>query len=318
MNSLHRNAPLTVEGRRRLVRQIASGRPIAHVAAEMQVSRPTATKWWRRWLAEGEAGLFDRSSRPKSAQRSTPLKIEERVLRLRRTKKLGPARIGPIVGLAPSTVYRILCRHGMNRLSWMDRPTGRVIRRIHTERPGELVHIDVKKLGRIPDGGGWRTHGRAAVSKGRHQRNRGMSYVHSAIDAHSRLAYSEIHDDEKGPTCARFWEHAKRFFADHGITIDAVLTDNHKSYLSKDFTAALDNIEHRRIRPYTPRTNGKVERFNRTLLEEWAYVRPYTSDRARTRALAKWLHTYNHHRCHTALGGQPPVSRLNNLSDQYI
>lgn len=224
----------------------------------------------------------------------------------------------PIVGLAPSTVYRILCRHGMNRLSWMDRPTGRVIRRIHTERPGELVHVDVNKLGRVPDGGGWKAHGRAAVSKGRRKRNRGMSYVHSAIDAHSRLAFSEIHDDEKGPTCAGFFERATNFFADHGITVEAVLTDNHKSYLSKDFTAALGGVEHRRIRPYTPRTNGKVERFNRTLLEEWAYVRPYSSDRARTRALAKWLHTYNHHRCHTALGGQLPVSRLNNVSGQYI
>jgi transposase InsO family protein len=317
VNSLHRNAPLTVEGRRRLVRQIAEGRVLAHVAAEMQISRATATKWWRRYLAEGEAGLLDRSSRPHRCPTRTPAKVEKAVLRLRRSKKLGPARIGPIVELAPSTVHRVLQRHGLSRLAWMDRPTGRVIRRIHTERPGELVHVDVKKLGRIPDGGGWRSRGRAATRQGRAERSRGMSYVHSAIDAHSRLAFSEILDDEKGPTCAAFWARAASFFADHGIEVKAVLTDNAKNYIGIDFTAALGTIDHRRIRPYTPRTNGKVERFNRTLLEEWAYVRPYVSDLARTRAFAKWLHTYNHHRCHTALGGLPPVSRVNNVSGHY-
>jgi transposase InsO family protein len=192
-----------------------------------------------------------------------------------------------------------------------------VIRRIHTDHPGELVHVDVKKLGRIPDGGGWRSRGREAVRAERHQRSRGMSYVHSAIDAHSRLAFSEILDDERGPTCAAFWGRAAAFFATHGITVEAVLTDNAKNYVGIDFTAALGDVEHRRIRPYTPRTNGKVERFNRTLLEEWAYVRPYVSDAARTRALAKWLHTYNHHRCHTALGGEPPVTRVNNVAGQY-
>jgi transposase InsO family protein len=284
----------------------------------MQVSRATATKWWRRYRAEGEAGLADRSSRPRRSPARTPAKVEKRVLRLRRSRKLGPARIGPIVGLAPSTVQRVLQRHGMSRLAWMDRPTGTVIRRIHTDRPGELVHVDVKKLGRIPDGGGWRVRGRDAVRGERHRRSRGMSYVHSAIDAHSRLAFSEIHSDERGPTCAAFWARAAAFFAAHGFSVEAVLTDNAKNYIGLDFTAALGGIEHRRIRPYTPRTNGKVERFNRTLLEEWAYVRPYISDAARTRALAKWLHTYNHHRCHTALGGEPPVSRVNNVPGQYI
>jgi transposase InsO family protein len=300
-----------------MVRQIAGGRVLAHVAAEMQVSRATATKWWRRYMAEGDAGLVDRSSRPHRCPNRTPAKLEKAVLRLRRSRKLGPARIGPIVELAPSTVHRVLTRHGLNRLAWMDRPTGRVIRRIHTERPGELVHVDVKKLGRIPDGGGWRGESRAATRPGREKRTRGMSYVHSAIDAYSRLAFSEVLNDEKGPTCAGFWIRAVAFFAAHGIAVDAVLTDNARNYLGFDFTAALGGIEHRRIRAYTPRTNGKVERFNRTLLEEWAYVRPYRSDRARTRALAKWLHTYNHHRCHTALGGLPPVSRVNNVSGHY-
>lgn len=315
---MHGNARLTPVGRLTLVMRIESGRPVAHVAAEMGISRPTAYKWWRRWQDEGEAGLVDRSSRPRSCPHRTSPEMEAQIAELRTTLKRGPARIGGQLGVPASTVHRVLCRLGLNRLAWIDRPTGRVIRRIHTDHPGELIHIDVKKLGRIPDGGGWRAHGRAAVRTGRDQRSRGMSYVHSAIDAYSRLAFSEIHDDEKGPTCAAFLERARAFFASHGIaTIDAVLTDNARNYLGRDFTAALDGIRHKRIRPYTPRTNGKVERFNRTLLEEWAYVRVYLSDEQRTAALDDWLHIYNHHRHHTAIGG-PPISRVNDLPGHYI
>jgi len=314
---VHGNARLTPVGRLTLVMRIESGRPVAHVAAEMGISRPTAYKWWRRWQDEGEAGLVDRSSRPRSCPHRTSPEMEAQIAELRTTLKRGPARIGGQLGVPASTVHRVLCRLGLNRLAWIDRPTGRVIRRIHTDHPGELIHIDVKKLGRIPDGGGWRAHGRAAVRTGRDQRSRGMSYVHSAIDAYSRLAFSEIHDDEKGPTCAAFLERARAFFASHGIaTIDAVLTDNARNYLGRDFTAALDGIRHKRIRPYTPRTNGKVERFNRTLLEEWAYVRVYLSDEQRTAALDDWLHIYNHHRHHTAIGG-PPISRVNDLPGHY-
>jgi transposase InsO family protein len=223
------------------------------------------------------------------------------------------------LGVPASTVHRVLVRLGLNRLAWLDRPTGRVIRRIHTDHPGELVHVDVKKLGRIPDGGGWRVLGRdTATRSARAKRARiGYAYVHSAIDAHSRLAFSEIHTDERGPTCAGFFNRAQEFFADHGIAdIDAVLTDNAKNYTGIAFTAALAGIEHRRIRPYTPRTNGKVERFNRTLAEEWAYAKPYLSDDERTAALDDWLHLYNHHRHHTAIGG-PPISRVNDLTGQY-
>lgn len=192
----------------------------------------------------------------------------------------------------------------------MDRPTGQVIRRIHTDRPGELVHVDVKKLGRIPPGGGWRGLGRGIAA---HQsKNRvGYDFVHSAVDAYSRLAYSEILIDERGPTCAGFWGRAEAFFAAHGITVEAVLTDNAKNYLGKDFTAALGVISHRRIRYRRPQTNGKVERFNRTLLDEWAYARVYTSNDQRRRALDRWLHLYNHHRGHTALRGEAPISRTN-------
>jgi transposase InsO family protein len=316
---MHGNARLTPLGRFTLVVRIEDGRPVAHVAREMGVSRPTAYKWWHRWLDEGLDGLVDRPSRARSCPYRTPPELEAAIAELRRELKLGPARIAARLGLAASTVHRVLCRLGLNRLTWMDRPTGRVIRRIRTDHPGELVHVDVKKLGRIPDGGGWRIHGREAARRSWAKRSAriGFAYVHSAVDAHSRLAYSEVHDDERGPTCAHFWERARDFFDRHGVpVVDAVLTDNAKNYLGSHFTAALDGVEHRRIRPYRPQTNGKVERFNRTLLEEWAYVRPYESDDERTAALDDWLHLYNHHRHHTAIGG-PPVGRVNDCAGQY-
>jgi len=311
---VHGNAPMTPRGRMIMVERIAAGRPVAHVAAEMGVSRKTADKWWRRWQADGEAGLDDRSSRPHRCPHQTPKRVEERIVRLRQRRKLGPARISSIVGVPASTVHRVLCRHGLNRLAWMDRPTGQVIRRIHTDRPGELVHVDVKKLGRIPPGGGWRAHGRGNV---KHHRV-GYDFIHSAIDAHSRLAYSEILANEQGPTCAGFWNRAQQFFAEHAITVEAVMTDNARNYTtSRAFQDAIAGIEHRRIRSRRPQTNGKVERFNRTLAEEWAYARVYTSNSQRTRALDRFLHTYNHHRGHTALGGDPPITHATNLAGQH-
>ena len=315
----HRNARLTVFGRRLLVERIRSGRPVAHVAAEMGISRATAHKWIRRWRAEGDAGLHDRSSRPRTTPHRTAAAVEDRVCELRQTRKLGPARIGPILGLPASTVHRILTRHRLNRLAWLDRPTGTVIRRYERDRPGELVHVDVKKLGRIPDGGGHRTLGRQA---GRVTRSSvGFDYVHSAVDDHSRLAYSEIHPDEKVATCAGFLARAAAFFQAQGITrIERVLTDNAWAYRKglawKNVLADL-GATGKLTRAYRPQTNGKVERFNRTLLDEWAYIRPYTSNTERTAALTDFLHTYNHHRCHTALDGHPPISRVNNASGQY-
>ncbi|MFE5858717.1 IS481 family transposase [Streptomyces sp. NPDC056500] len=324
----HRNARLTVHGRRILVERVLAGRPVAHVAAEMGISRPTAHKWVRRWRSEGDAGLHDRSSRPASTPHRTPAATEAEVYRLRTDRKLGPARIGPILGLPASTVHRILVRHGINRLAFMDRHTGRIIRRYERARPGELVHVDIKKLGNIPDGGGWRVVGRTAGDRNRQattdQRKSstpmiGYSHIHSAIDDHSRLAYSEVLPDERQHTAIAFWERANAFFAAHGITVERVLTDNGSCYKSKLFTQALTTagITHKKIRPYRPQTNGKVERFNRTLLDEWAYLRPYTSNDERTEALADFLHTYNHHRCHTALAGKPPISRVNNVAGQY-
>ncbi|WPO71719.1 IS481 family transposase [Streptomyces sp. KN37] len=324
----HRNARLTVHGRRILVERVLSGRPVAHVAAEMGISRPTAHKWVRRWRAEGEAGLADRSSRPRTTPHRTPATVETRVCRLRTDRKLGPARIGPILGLPASTVHRILARHGLNRLAWLDRPTGEPIRRYERTRPGELIHVDIKKLGNIPDGGGHKVMDRRTamdnkITTTRERKSRkpviGYSYIHSAVDDHSRLAYSEILPDERQHTAIAFWQRANTFFTAHGITVERVLTDNGACYKSKLFTQSLTSagIAHKKIRPYRPQTNGKVERFNRTLLDEWAYLRPYTSNNERTKALADFLHTYNHHRCHTALDGHPPITRVNNAAGQY-
>ncbi|WP_055415904.1 IS481 family transposase, partial [Streptomyces pactum] len=258
----HRNARLTVHGRRLLVERVRSGRPVAHVAAEMGVSRPTAHKWLLRWRAEGESGLHDRSSQPRRTPHRTPAALEDRVCRLRQERKLGPARIGPILGLPASTVHRVLARHGLNRLAFLDRPTGQVIRRYERSRPGELVHVDVKKLGRIPDGGGWRIHGRAACPDRR--RTTGFDYIHSAVDDHSRLAYSEVHPDEKAATCAAFLQRAAAFFATCGILrVERVLTDNawpyRKSFAWRQALADL-GASGKLTRIYRPQTNGKVER----------------------------------------------------------
>jgi transposase InsO family protein len=299
-----------------MVLRVESGRPVAHVAAEMGISRPTAYKWWRRWQTDGVEGLVDRSSRPWFCPHQTDAATEAAIAELRRELKLGPVRIAARLGVPASTVHRVLVRLGLNRLAWMDRPTGRVIRRILTDHPGELVHVDIKKLGRIPDGGGWKVRGRGYSGDTTRARQVGYGYVHSAIDAHTRLAYSEVLDNEQGATAAEFWQRAGQFFAEHGIDVEAVLTDNGSCYRSHRWAAALDAIEHRRTRPRRPQTNGKVERFNRTLLDEWAYVRPYFSEAERVAALDDWLHLYNHHRHHTAIAG-PPISRVNDLLGQY-
>ena len=310
---MHRNAPLTPEGRLRLCQRIADGWTVAAAAESMNISRQCAHKWWRRYQDEGPAGLEDRSSRPWSCPHQTPARVERRIVALRQSRKLGPARLAGIVGVPASTVHRVLVRHGMNRLRWMDRPTGRVIRRIETSRCGELVHIDVKKLARIPDGGGHKMLGREARTGSVAKRGRGYTHIHTAIDAYSRLAYSEFAGTENIVNCVAFLDRAVAWFETHGITIERILTDNGNGYRSlawRDRCAQL-GIRHSRTRPYRPATNGKVERFNRTLLDEWAYARLWRSDASRARALDRWLHRYNHHRHHTAIGG-PPISRINN------
>ena len=316
---MHRNAPLTPEGRFRLCQLIEDGWTVAAAAESMRISRQTAHKWWRRYREAGQAGLVDRSSRPRRCPTKTPAKVERQAVALRRCHQLGPARLAARAGLPASTLHRVFQRHGVSRLSDLTRTQGRRIRHIETTHPGELVHLDVKKQAKIPKGGGWRVNGKAKHPRnGRAGRPRlGYAFIHSAIDAHSRLAYCEIHDDEKAPTAIGFWLRAKAFFASYGITVERVLTDNGSCYRSGAFDRALvdGGITHTRTRPYRPQTNGKVERFNRTLLNEWAYARPYRSEAARTRALASWLHLYNHHRHHTAIGG-PPISRVNNLVGQ--
>ena len=319
----HRNARLTFHGRRLLVRRVCvEGMPVAHVAKAMGVSRQCAHRWVKRFDAEGEAGLVDRSSRPHTSPCRTPPETEQRVLEARAEYRQGPDWLSFETGVPARTITRILRRHGVARLAECDPMTGEVIRasktttvRYERERPGELVHVDVKKIGRIPDGGGWRAHGRAMGSTGASKRARiGYDYIHSAVDDHSRLAYSEIHPDEKGDTAAGFLERAARFFATAGIDrIEAVMTDNHWSYRKSRAVAAVIahlGAKHTFIRPHCPWQNGKVERFNRTLQAEWAYRQVFTSNDDRTHALAPWLHTYNHQRRHHALNGHPPISRL--------
>lgn len=312
----HGNARLNVRGRLLLVeRVIGDGRPVSHVAAELGVSRQCAHRWVRRFRDEGAAGLADRSSRPHRSPRKTSADVEERVLALRRELRVGPARLAQELELPTRTVGAILRRHRVPRLAECDPLTGVVIRasrssgvRYERERPGELVHMDVKKLGRIPDGGGWRAHGRSEEVRGR---GIGFDYVHSLVDDHSRLAYSEILDDEKGATCAGFLLRAAAYFADHGVRrIERVMTDNAFAY-RYSIAEAVAQLGARQvfIRPHCPWQNGKVERLNRTLQTEWAYRRIFTSNAERAAALAPWLEHYNTRRIHSALGA-PPVSRL--------
>ena len=314
---MHANARLTPVGRLTMVMRIETGRPVAHVAAEMGISRPTAYKWWHRWDELGAEGLVDRSSRPRSCPHQTSPAIESQIDELRRTLKLGPVRIGYRLGVPASTVHRVLTRLGINRLSWMDRPTGQVIRRYERERTGELVHVDIKKLGKIPGGGGWKKVGRVKGQKNTSKGRIGFDFIHSAVDDHSRLAYSEILENERKETASGFWKRAETWFADLGVTIEEVITDNGSCYRSKLFDQTLGQIKHRKTRPYRPQTNGKVERFNRTMLEEWAYVRTYTSEAERVAAFDDFLHLYNHHRSHTALGGKSPIDRVNDLPGHY-
>jgi transposase InsO family protein len=313
---MHRNARLTPAGRLLLCERIQAGWPVSHAASSMGISRDRAYVWWRRYQNEGLAGLEDRSSRPRRTPTRTKASRERRILHLRRSRGLGPARIAGIVGLPASTVHAVLARHGLNRLDHLDRVTRTPIRRMEMDRPGQLVHIDIKKLGRIPRGGGWRVHGRVARPNNIRSERVGYAYVHSAIDAHTRLAYSEVLANEQGPTAAAFWLRAVAFFATVGISVERVLTDNGSCYRSGAFAAALGDTIHTRTQPYRPATNGKVERFNRTLQAEWAYARPWTSEGQRTRALTAWLHLYNHHRHHTAIGG-PPISRVSNVAGHY-
>ena len=312
----HPMAALSPVGRLRLARCVVEeGWPLRRAAERFQVSPTTAARWAARYRQSGRAGMVDRPCRPHSSPTRTPTRVERRIINLRITRRWGPARIGYLLGLHPSTVHRVLTRYRLARLSWLDRATGRVVRRYEHLAPGDLVHVDIKKLGRIPDGGGHKVLGRAAAKQNR-RAGVGYAFIHNAVDDHSRLAYSEILDDERKETAAGFWLRAQAWFASCGIQVRRVLTDNGSCYRSRDFAAALGPITHKRTRPYRPQTNGKVERFNRTLREEWAYSQPYRSEAERLAAFPLWLDFYNHHRGHTALAGLPPASRVTNLTGQ--
>ena len=319
----HRNARLNFLGRLLLVQRIrVEGWAVAHAAKAQGVSRQCAHRWVSRYDAEGEAGLYDRSSAPHVTPRRTPSEVEARVIELRRRERRGQDWLGPELGVPPRTVSRILRRHHIPRLCVCDPMTGEVIRaskttsvRYERSRPGELVHVDVKKIGKIPEGGGWKAHGRQIGKTSAQRKARiGYDYVHSMVDDHSRLAYSEILSDEKGVTCAGFIARAAGYFAEHGIArIEQVITDNHMSYkLSDHVRDTLDSMgaQHLFIQPYCPWQNGKVERYNRTIQVEWAYRQVFRDNATRAAALAPWVEYYNTRRRHTALGGLPPISRL--------
>ncbi len=269
----HRNARLTPVTRAELVHEVERGWPEAEVARQFRVSRPTVAKWVRRCRREGLGGLEDRTSRPRRSPKLTSEPLAEQIIGLRRSTGWGPHRIGWALGMARSTVYAVLRRLGLHRLAWLHRTTREIVR-YERERPGELVHLDVKKLGRIPVGGGKRfatgfseTH--SGPSKGR---SIGTDYLHVAVDDHSRYAYVESLPNERGTTAAGFLERAIRHFRRHGVSIERVLTDNGSCYRSRDFrdVAATHAVRLKRTRPYRPQTNGKAEAFNKILQNEWA------------------------------------------------
>jgi transposase InsO family protein len=338
MHATHPNATLTPLGRLRLARLVVDkGWTLARAAERFSVSVTTARRWAERYRQFGAAGMGDRSSRPHRCPHQLDRRTERRILGLRVARRWGPARIAYYLGLNPSTVHKVLQRYRCPRLKWTDPATGTRIKWARAKAnsyvhpaPGDLVHVDIKKLGRIPEGGGWRIHGRgsiqdrrADVARNRAARagaspSRGYAYLHHAVDDHSRLAYSEIHADERKETAVAFWRRAKKFFAAHGITVKRVLTDNGSCYRSKLWAKTLlsAKITHKRTRPYRPQTNGKVERFNRTLLEEWAYAVEYRSEAERLSTYPAWLHFYNHHRGHTALKGKSPIDLVPNVPGQ--
>jgi len=301
-----------------LVDRVHAGHKPGEVAKQLGVSRTTVYYWLGRYEAEGAEGLQDRSSRPHTSPTRTPVRVEEQIVAARRAEHVGARELAVLLDLPASTIGAVLRRRAMPHLAAIDRITGELLRtsraseqRYEHARPGDLLHVDVKKIGCIPDGGGWRVHGRSEAVRGR---GIGWDSCHVAIDDHSRLAYVEVLPDERGLTCAQFLHRAALWFREqHGVTIRRVLTDNAKSYrISSDWIAVCSalQIKRRFIKPGCPWTNGKAERFNRTLQNRWAYRQPWTSNDARTAALPEFLTYYNTVRGHDSLAGATPLSRL--------
>jgi transposase InsO family protein len=334
-HATHANAALTPRARLRLARLIVDqGWSIPRAAERYDVSWRTAKKWADRYRREGPAGMRDRSSRPHRQPNRTPALVVRKIVHLRWKQRLGPVEIGDRLKMPSSTVHAVLVRCRLNRLTHLDRATGEPIRRYEHQRPGDLLHMDVKKLGRVPDGGGWRYVGKQQGEKNRAAtvertgtprskwRNPviGICNLHTVIDDHSRVAYVEAHDDETKETAAEVLRNAVAWFAARGVTVQRVLTDNggcYRSYLWRDTCEEL-GIAPKRTRPYRPQTNGKIERFHRTLVEGWAFKKFYNSESARLAALPAWVHEYNHHRPHSAIGKHSPITRLNNLAGHHI
>ena len=332
-HATHANAALTPRARLRLAQLVVDGGwPTARAAERYDVSWKTAAKWAARYRTEGAAGMADRSSRPHRQPSRTPAPVVRKIVHLRWKHRLGPVQIGDRLGLPASTVHAVLVRCRLNRLTHIDRATGEPIRRYEHERPGDLLHVDVKKLGNVPDGGGWRflgktqgdrnriaTVARTGVRNARYQPRVGTAFVHTVIDDHSRVAYAEIHDDETAATATAVLRNAVAWFAARDVTVQRVLSDNgspYRSFLWRDTCAEL-GITSKKTRPYRPQTNGKIERFHRTMAEGWAFKKFYNSESARRAALPAWIHQYNHHRPHTAIGKSAPITRLDNLPGHH-
>ena len=330
---IHANAALTPRQRLRLARLVVEqGWTPARAAEFFHVSWRTADKWAQRYRAEGPAGMADRSSARHTQHAKTPQPVVRKIVHLRWKQRLGPIPIGAKLGVPASTVHAVLVRCQLNRLSHIDRVTGEPARRYERERPGELIHVDVTKFGNIPDGGGWRfvgktqgfhnrqaTRDRTGIKARKYHPKVGTCFVHTVIDDYSRVAYAEIHDDEKAITAVGVLYRAVAWFAERGVTVERVLSDNgsaYKSFLWRDTCADL-GIAMKKTRPWRPQTNGKIERLHRTLADGWAYKKLYASEASRRAALAGWLHQYNHHRPHSALGGLPPITRLDNLAGHH-
>lgn len=312
----HPRARLTVFGRQLLVGRVAAGWPTAQVAEQLGISRATAYKWVRRYRAEGESGLHDRSSRPRRSPRRLSPAIEAEILAARAAWRYGPDRLGPLLGRPPSTVHRVLARRGVSRLRDGDRVTAAPIRYVACH-PGSLIHQDHKKLGRIPDGGGHRVHGRAAAPD-RH-RLVGYDHLEVLVDDTSRYAVVVAVPDETSASAIAALEVAAAEFATLGIRIERVLTDNGSPYTGHAFGAAIARLgaRHKRTRRYRPQTNGKAERFIKTLLTEWAYGRPYTTNAERSAELPRFVDFYNRRRPHTAIAGRSPLDVVNNVSGDH-
>jgi transposase InsO family protein len=316
----HANARTNEYGRNLAVQRYLAGHRVRDVASQLGISRTTVYKWIARFHAEGPAGLADRSSRPHISPGRTPLQVELMILLARLDHHAGPIQLAGDLGLPASTIGAVLRRWQMPHLVDLDRITGELLRSRATDiryehtRPGDLLHLDVKKLGRIPDGGGWRVDGLFGDHRKSVHLTSGFEFIHVAVDDYSRVAYAEIQPDERADTCAEFLYRAVRWFHDqHGVTVRRILTDNALSYRKGNnwsWVCQALQLKRRFIKPGCPWTNGKAERFNRTLLTDWAYAKPWHSTPERTAAFDAFLDRYNTRRGHTAARGRPPITRL--------